>query len=124
MRWFRSRLHLGSRLALFALAVQLALSFGHVHLHNLVPDTTKPATLDSGTALLSERAPSHNPDGSFDADCPICALIQLVATSTPSVAPVLPLPTYPALTGPRAPAELASASSLRFLFQARAPPSV
>jgi hypothetical protein len=124
MRWFRSRLHLGSRLALFALAVQLALSFGHVHLHNFVPDTTRSATLDSGRVLLSERAPSHHPDGSFDADCPICALIQLVATSVPSVAPVLPLPTYPASTGPQAPAELASASSPHFLFQARAPPSV
>jgi len=87
------------------------------------PDTTRSATLDSGRVLLSERAPSHHPDGSFDADCPICALIQLVATSVPSVAPVLPLPTYPASTGPQAPAELASASSPHFLFQARAPPS-
>jgi len=36
MRWFRSNIRLGSRLALFALAVQMALSLGHVHLlHHL-----------------------------------------------------------------------------------------
>ena len=32
MRWFRARLRAGARLALFALTVQIALSFGHVHL--------------------------------------------------------------------------------------------
>jgi hypothetical protein len=124
MHWFRSKLQLGSRLALFALAVQLALSFGHVHLHNLVPVTPKSATIGSGTALLSQSAPSHNPNGSLDADCPICALIQLVASSAPSVAPVLPLPANPGSTGRQASAELALASSPHFLFQARAPPSV
>ena len=31
MKWFRSNIKHGSRLALFALAVQLALSFGHFH---------------------------------------------------------------------------------------------
>ena len=31
MKWFRSNIKHGSRLALFALAVQFALSFGHFH---------------------------------------------------------------------------------------------
>jgi len=31
MKWFRSNIRHGSRLALFALVVQLALSFGHFH---------------------------------------------------------------------------------------------
>jgi len=31
MKWFRSNIKHGSRLALFALALQLALSFGHFH---------------------------------------------------------------------------------------------
>jgi hypothetical protein len=123
MRWFRSKLHLGSRLALFALAVQMVLSFGHVHLHNFAQaSTTSAMVTGSGTALPSERAPGHNPGGATDTDCPICALIQLVATSTPSVAPVLPLPASFALIRLRAPMELASASSPHLLFQARAPP--
>jgi hypothetical protein len=124
MRWFRSKLQLGSRLALFALTVQLALTFGHVHLHHLVAASPTSAMIGSGTLLLSERAPSHDPDGSLDANCPICALIQLVAASAPSVAPVLPLPANPGSTARQTPAELALASSPHFLFQARAPPSV
>jgi hypothetical protein len=31
MKWFRSNIKHGSRLALFALAIQLVLSFGHFH---------------------------------------------------------------------------------------------
>src|SRR4030081_2334068 len=31
MRWFRSNIRLASRLALFALAIQFLLSFGHFH---------------------------------------------------------------------------------------------
>jgi hypothetical protein len=123
MHWFRSKLQLGSRLALVALAVQLALSFGHVHLHNLVPASPTSATMGPGTVLLSE-APSHNPDGSLDTDCPICALLQLVAASAPSVTPDLPLPANSGSTGRQATAQLASASSPHFPFQARAPPSV
>ena len=33
MRWFRSNIRAGSYVALLALAVQLVLSFGHVHLN-------------------------------------------------------------------------------------------
>jgi hypothetical protein len=31
MKWFRSNIRLGSRLALFALVIQFLLSFGHFH---------------------------------------------------------------------------------------------
>jgi hypothetical protein len=110
-------------LALFALAVQVGLSFGHVHFDNLASVSSKSAmAAGSGSVLLSERAPGHNPSGSGDADCPICAFIQLVATSTPSVAPALPLPASLGSIRLQAPIELASASSPHLLFQARAPP--
>jgi hypothetical protein len=123
MRWFRSKLQLGSRLALFALAVQVILSFGHVHLDNLASATSKSAmAMGSGSVLLSDRAPDHNSGGSLDVDCPLCALIQLVATSMPAVAPVLPLPARFGSIGLQAPAQVASASSPHALFQARAPP--
>jgi hypothetical protein len=123
MRWFRSKLHSGSRLALFALALQAVLSFGHVHLHDLAQASTKTAMVTgSGTALPSERAPGHDPRGAPESDCPICALIQLVAISTPAVPPALPLPKSFGLIRLRAPTELASASSPHLLFQARAPP--
>ena len=37
MRWFRSNIRVGSRLALFALAVQFLLSFGHFHAGSAQP---------------------------------------------------------------------------------------
>jgi hypothetical protein len=123
MRWFRSKLHLGSRLALFALAVQVVLSFGHVHLDNLAPASTKSAlAIGSGKILLSEQAPIHGPGAVLDADCPLCALIQLVATAAAAVAPALPLPPSPNAIRLQAPVESASASPPHLLFQARAPP--
>jgi hypothetical protein len=110
-------------LALFALAVQVMLSFGHVHFDNLASVSTKSAmATGSGSVLLSERVPGHNPGGSGDADCPICALLQLVATSTPSVAPALPLPASLGSIRLQALTELAPAASPHLLFQARAPP--
>jgi hypothetical protein len=123
MRWFRSKLHLGSRLALVALALQMILSFGHVHGGDLAPASTKSAMLTgSGAHLLSARAPSHDPDVSLETDCPICALIQLVASSAPPVAPALPLPASLGSLGLPAAAEMALASLPQFSFQARAPP--
>jgi hypothetical protein len=124
MRWFRSNLGLGSGLALFALAVQMMLSFGHVHLDKLAsPSTPSALTIGSGAVFLSERTPGHDSDGPLDADCAICASIQLVATSVPSVAPALPLPASFGSIRPRASAELALAPSRHSLSQARAPPS-
>ena len=124
MYWFRSNCRVGSRVALLALAVQVIVSFGHVHLSNRAPVSTPSATaIGSGAVLLSEYAPSHNPDGPTDADCPICALLQLVATSAVSEAPVLPLPASFGSIELRAPAALAAAPSPHSVFQARAPPA-
>jgi len=111
-------------LALLALAVQVILSVGHVHLYNPAPASPQSATAIASNAVLpGGGAPTHNPDGSPDADCQICALLQLVATSAASVAPALPLPTSFRTIRLQAPAELAAKSSPHSLFQARAPPS-
>jgi hypothetical protein len=118
MRWFRLNLHLGSRSALLALAVQVVLSFGHVHFYNPAPASRAVVTITSGAV----GALGHNPDGSLDPDCAICALIQLMANSAPSVAPDLPLPASFGSIQLQASAELISASSPHSLFQARAPP--
>ena len=128
MRWFRSNMRSSARLALFALAVQMALSLGHVHFCAVAPASAKsapPAVADgSGAGFLSTRVPIHKSDGSIDPYCPICAFIQLLTTSAPSVAPALPLPRTLGLIGLRATAELALAPRSQFLFQARAPPSI
>jgi hypothetical protein len=114
-------MHFGARLALIALTLQLVLTFGHVH-------AQAPST---GLALLSNAvAPggsgSHDPGdrGLADSDCPTCALIQLVGTSTPAVAPTLPLPAVSGFITLRPHAELASAIAPHFRPRARAPPSI
>jgi hypothetical protein len=126
MRWFRSNLRFGSRLALFALAVQIVLTFGHIH--GLTPAAAKSAPLalanqsDSSLPGVTKSNPKSN--GSSDFDCPICALIQLASTSAPSVAPVLPVPARFVVFRPETPDELGRHTSSYFLFQARAPPAI
>jgi hypothetical protein len=128
MHWIRSHIRLGSRLALFALAVQMVLSFGHVHLVAPATGSTNrmpPALADQSDAALSRAlAPIPKSDGSIGGDCAICALIQLSSTSAPSAAPSLPLPANLAPLGLEAAAEWPSPASLLFSFQARAPPSI
>jgi hypothetical protein len=125
MRWFRLNMRLGSRLALFALAVQMQLSLGHVHLPAAAMSSAALTVADeSGAALAGTHDPIHNSNGSIDLYCPICALIQLLATAAPAEAPALRVPANLAEIGLQAPAKLAVASSLHFSFQARAPPSI
>lgn len=116
MRWFRSNIRFGSRLALLALAVQLVLTFGHVH-------GLAAAAANPGIASLSNASdPMQKSSGSADFDCPICALIQLA--STPSVAPALPVPASFAIVRRELRDELEWAASPYYPFQARASPSI
>jgi hypothetical protein len=112
----------GSRLALVALALQIVLTFGHVH--SFVP-TAIDTALSSVVAASdgsSSRDPSRN--GFADFDCPICALINLAGTSILSVAPDLPLPVLVDFVTLRPRAEPASATAPHFQPKARAPPSM
>jgi hypothetical protein len=115
-------------LALFALAAQMLLSFGHVHLVVSATGSTNgmlPALAGQSDSTLSRPlAPIHKSDGSIGGDCAICALIQLFSTSAPSAAPSLPLPANLAPLVLEAAAEWLLPASLHFSFQARAPPSI
>ncbi len=124
MRWFRSNIRLGSRLALFALAVQILLSFGHVHARLISGKSNPSAEALAGLVVSDAPTPLGKSGGSGDFDCPICALIQLSAAAAPSVAPTLPLPANLGSVGFQAAADLPSAASPQLSFQARAPPSV
>jgi hypothetical protein len=94
MGWFRSRAKWGSCLALFALAVQLALSFGHVHLEAGAPVGGHASRL-LGIYSASPAAAAIDPAGKespalADDSCPICALIHLAGALVPTAAPALP----------------------------------
>jgi hypothetical protein len=127
MRFIRSNLRGLARLALFALAVQLTVTFGHVHLDGLkgaAAQATRLAAADQAAAPVAKAHSKSRSQGAVDFDCPICALIQLASTSAPSVAPPLPVP--PILGGaivyPRAAPDFAASPT--FAFQARGPPAV
>jgi hypothetical protein len=124
MRWFRSNLRLGSRLALIALAVQVLLSFGHIDCCDLGLASARAAVMADGSGAVGPGK-GDSGDKSRPADrCPICALIQLAATSTPSAAPALPPPTMLGHVRLEVPAQLPPAATSHYSFQARAPPAI
>ncbi|HZP76725.1 MAG TPA: hypothetical protein VFB45_11320 [Pseudolabrys sp.] len=119
MRWIRRNRQWGGRLALFALALQLILSFGHVHAEDL--GLAAPAAVSQAQgASGGNSTPSHSRDA-HDI-CAICVTLNLTAASS--------LPTVAALVLPVArewdwPADIAAtraAFDLTASFQARAPP--
>jgi hypothetical protein len=124
MNWIRSHIRAYVCLALFALALQAVLSFGHIHPEDLgLPGSGADRTQVSSNASLvpgNQSVPDQNPG--TDDYCAICASMMLVATAVPSLPPVLIVPDkihriWPAETPAR------SVFS-RFVpsFQARGPP--
>jgi hypothetical protein len=114
---------LGAYLALFALAFQLAVTFGHVH--HVVPTSALASTLASDQPPSDEANTPSSPaghDNLADHLCPICTLIHLAGTIVPAETPPLPLPSI--FSGLRLEAAVAFdlIASQRALFQARAPP--
>jgi hypothetical protein len=118
MRWVRGDRQVGACLALFALAVQLVLSFGHVHLDKLTTASPAVAGVSLQQTANRDRAPPAHHDGAND----VCATVALVASSVlPEPAQLTPPVAVPSVwTG-----DLAAVAPLfdpHVLFQARAPP--
>lgn len=138
MKWFRSNIRHGSRLALVALAIQFALSFGHFHGNaaQAAPAIqSSQAQASSSNAdlvaapdiALSESAqPQAAPDqdsGQQPADnCAICAVIALANTVLFATPPLLELPQAIEFLHQTTDAEFIHLNSVRVAFQPRAPP--
>ncbi len=86
MGWFRRNRSWGGVLALAALAIQLTLSFGHVHPPSLAGNnvTTAIAAVEHGDDGKGNGTPHHT-----DPFCDICATIHLIATAQLPDAPVV-----------------------------------
>jgi hypothetical protein len=126
MRWFRSRSRLGAYLALFALAFQLAVSFGHVHLEHLTPLSAGASALAGAQPSADDRNAASKPAGREDlADdcCPICTVIHLAGALVPAEMPSLPLPAVFGRLQLELAAEFDLKASHAALFRARAPPT-
>jgi hypothetical protein len=92
MGWFRSRSRWGSYLALFALAFQLVISFGHLHLEGGAPSRASAlltAHMSAIAKAVVDPATKQSP-AIADDHCPICALIHLSGTLVTTEAPALP----------------------------------
>jgi hypothetical protein len=118
MRWFRSRSNWGVSLALSALALQLVLSFGHIHRKDITGDAhhstnIEPAHDEAG----DQESPDHEDDY-----CAIYAINNLLGGSQIAEPPFLPFPlqVIPARTA--AVYETQIAERRHVLSQARAPP--
>jgi hypothetical protein len=112
-------------LALFALAVQIVLSFAHVHLADLAQAVSRTSIVADGSgAAPSAPAPLDKSNGTVDPGCAVCALIQLAANSAPATAPVLRLPVMPDQGRPDVAVAVALAAAPHSSFQARAPPLI
>ena len=110
-------------LALFALAIQLVVSFGHIHLP-AVAATGVPAAAVSITLDGDPAGPVGKHHPAADVFCAICATLSLTANGWLSAPPVLalPVPVMVAVllpTGETAPDVRRHAS-----FQSRGPPAV
>jgi hypothetical protein len=120
MHRFRYGGRFGSWLALIALAFQLAVSFGHVHVDGArIASNTAAVGLPAHTAQLP---PAQQP-GDKDDYCAICASLYLAAHSF--VPLPLPLPAPPLLSSAIAHIDHGSAlvvAPRRLAFQSRAPP--
>jgi hypothetical protein len=127
MRYFRCNIRFGAFCALFALAVQLLLSFSHVHGGGSVRlSAYSPLSIDRvkqpTTGVPDDPAVPSNQTGLAGDYCAICALIKLAGAVVPAAGPVTLAPDLisQAHLGTSAGSVLTASSHL--LFQARAPP--
>ncbi len=138
MKWFRRHIKTGSRLALFALAVQFMVSFGHFH--PLAAAQAAPAvqsglsqidlayigtsaTPDLAIAVSQTQPPAGHDNEQHPADnCAICAVISLASSLLFAAPPVLLLPEAIELLRRTTDAEFLHLKSATSAFRSRAPP--
>ncbi len=112
MRWVRRHRAFAGWLALFALCLQLTLSFGHVH-------RGPTAAIDQASNIT---APDPGPQDRADDLCAICVLGRLLATALASASPsVTPPVALRAALVPPPPAEVFAPPQCA-AFRSRAPP--
>lgn len=131
MKWFRRHIKTGSRLALFALALQFALSFGHVDF-----DAAQAAAATQGQIDLA-RAQGLAPDAVSQAQqqpsghdngppahepCAICAVMSMANGMLFATVALLPLPDAVEQSFLVTDADFALPDTPPSAFQSRAPP--
>jgi hypothetical protein len=123
MRWFRTNKIFGGRLALFALAVQFILSFGHVHVHGIGRSAPVFVAGVHGSAGAPTPTPTPTQDKPDSDDyCAICATVSLLSGSVAAMPPQLALPVVSQVVEHADSVAIAVIVPRRAPFQSRAPP--
>jgi Protein of unknown function (DUF2946) len=130
MKWFRRRIKTGSRLALFALALQFVLSFGHFHLTaaQAAPAIQTLTDLAHAQGLAADAASERQQGGNNDTDqpsndpCAICTVMSMANQMVFATPALLLLPDAIEVLFLVTDAEFAHLGSLWPAFQSRAPP--
>jgi hypothetical protein len=119
MKWFRTHIRTGSRLALFALVIQFVLTAGHVHI-----DTAHAAPAGSAIASVqpSGTDPAPAPHRPHADTCGICAVKALASTMLFATPPVLLLPQAAVLLQPITEAEFDHLDAISGASHPRGPP--
>ena len=120
MRWIRDNVRHGSWLALVAIAINLALSFGHVHVAGRASDRN----LIVAAIGVSDRGnvPGHSDDPRADYLCPICIASGAIANAMAASPPVIPLQLTATVVDRTIPPVRLVIALPRAPFQSRGPP--
>jgi hypothetical protein len=130
MKWFRQNIRTGSRLALFALALQFVLSFGHFHFNaaqaapaaQALTDMVRAQGLAAGAATEKQQPPGHDDDHPSTEPCAICTAVSMANQMVFATPEALPLPDAVELLPLTPEADFAQLGSCWPAFQSRAPP--
>jgi hypothetical protein len=133
MKWFRSNIRHGARLALFAMLVELALTFGHSHWFAQAVPLAQSALQQAGNAkgiasvdraTVDKQSPANSDrEQPGDDNCAICAVIALAGSVVSAMPPLLLLPQAVELLFRTTDAEFVHLKSAGTAFQPRAPPA-
>jgi hypothetical protein len=123
MRGLRSLRRFGAGLGLFALLLQLALSFGHIHAEDLLGASDAGVAVETaGKALPAGADPERQAPGAPHDDCPICAVMHLAGTIVLPDPPALAVPAQFTVAVFFADDLVSIVIPRRLPFQTRAPP--
>src|SRR6478609_1649173 len=93
MKWFQSNIRHGARLALFAMLVQFALSFGHSHwFAQAAPLAQAHASLQQSAAVEKPSPAGPDREQPGEDNCAICAVVAMASTVVFATPPLLLLP--------------------------------
>jgi hypothetical protein len=126
MGFVRSQRRWGAWAGLAALALQIVLSFGHLHRDDLglppLPAASHQIVVGAALAPSAPADQDHYPQP--DDYCPVCASMVLAATAIPSLPPTLIAPIAVHYAWPSQAAIGGLSAKLTLSFRARGPPSI